>query len=232
MEQRKLIEETSNLFRNAKVGDCSIDVFEVTREEAHYERMMSVLSHTSGEFYDFREGKYVRLIVGNELMMSNTPMEIRTNRWLLDNARGDVLIGGLGLGIVLYAIAHKPEVTSITVVEKSTNVIRLVTPFIKKDKYVKAKTTVVCGDVFDATTVRDRKFDVLYFDIWATIDANNYPQMKTLTKAYRKNRNKGAMLNHWRKTDCLRMHREDIQDQKRRDFFMRGNLFNINGIEV
>lgn len=68
-------------------------------------------------------GTYVRLIHGWDCVMSNTNMEKRTNMDFCCNAHGDVLIGGLGIGMIILAIQDKSEVKSITVIEKNQEVI-------------------------------------------------------------------------------------------------------------
>ena len=72
------------------------------------------------EFIGLQPGTYVKLIdkQAKEIVMSDTTMEQRTNYAVLYRANGHVLIGGLGIGMILLAIQEKPEVKSITVVEK------------------------------------------------------------------------------------------------------------------
>lgn len=45
-------------------------------------------------------GTYVVLRQSGQVVMSNTPMEKRTNDEFVENAHGHVLIGGLGIGMV------------------------------------------------------------------------------------------------------------------------------------
>mgnify|MGYP000786328328 FL=1 len=42
--------------------------------------------------------------------MSDTPMEKETNRDFVHNAHGNVLIGGLGIGLIILAIQNKEDV--------------------------------------------------------------------------------------------------------------------------
>jgi hypothetical protein len=61
---------------------------------------------------------YVRLVKkGEGVMMSDTPMERNTNYHILDKANGDVLIFGLGIGLIILPLLRKENVKSITVVE-------------------------------------------------------------------------------------------------------------------
>jgi len=197
-----LIEKTTNLFTNKKLGSAEIILFNITEQDVEKIRRPTFFGYNYYEYYDLIPGKYVKLRVNDELVMTNTPMEIRTNQEIIKEAKGNVLIGGLGLGIILTAIAEKKEVTKIVVVEKESDVINLVVPFLTKK--TKSKVKIINEDVFNFTT--EEKFDVLYFDIWNTISYKNYDDMKLLTEKYRKNRNKNSKLLHWRKEDCKRQY--------------------------
>lgn len=129
-------------------------------------------------------GDYVRLYVNGQLMMSNTSMEKRTAMKFINAAEGDILIAGLGIGLVILPLLENEKITSITVVEKYQDVIDCIFPQIKPYDTTN-KLTVVCEDCFDFTT--DQRFDVIYLDIWAYINRDIYnEQMKPLKRKYRK----------------------------------------------
>lgn len=128
-------------------------------------------------------GEYIRLVVNGELMMSNTPMEKRTSADFVINAKGDVLICGLGIGLVIMPLLENKEVKSITVIEKYQDVIDCVLPQIKKYDTTN-KLTVICEDCFEFKT--DKKFDTIFIDIWANINSDIYKEeMKPLKRKYR-----------------------------------------------
>ena len=120
----------------------------------HYELTQSMLKH-----YIFRDiinrrreskgqepGTIVQLYdQNNELMMSDTEMERRTNRGFYLYANGDVLVGGLGIGMVLLAVQAKEDVNSVTVVELHQEIIDLVAPQLELNN----KVNVICGDIFE-----------------------------------------------------------------------------------
>ena len=129
-------------------------------------------------------GDYIRLIVKGETMMSNTPMEKRTSMEFMINAYGDVLICGLGIGLVIMPLLEDEKIKSITVIEKYQDVIDCILPQIKEyDK--DNKLNVIHADCFEFTT--DRKYDTIFIDIWAYINNDIYKEeMLPLKRKYRK----------------------------------------------
>lgn len=159
-------------------GDWRVETFTVSEEDAKMTRMRAMFSGSRDA--EVPAGTYKRLMHGHDVVMSNTPMEVRTNATFIRKATGDVLINGLGLGMVLTAILKKPEVTSVTVVEIAEEVIELVGPTFRHDPRV----TIVHAD---ATTYQPKKgqtFDAVWHDIWTFITADNLDEMKTLHRKY------------------------------------------------
>lgn len=137
-----------------------------------------------GFFQGIDQGEYIGLYIGGDLMMSNTAMEKRTSASFVFNAEGDVLICGLGIGLVIMPLLENENVKSITVIEKYQNVIDCVLPQIKEyDK--DGKLNVICEDCFNFKT--DKKYDTIFIDIWAYINKDVYnEEMKPLKRKYRK----------------------------------------------
>ena len=130
------------------------------------------------------QGDYIRLIVDGECMMSNTPMEKRTAMDFMTNAFGDVLVCGLGIGMVILPLLESEKIKSITVIEKYQDVIDCVLPQIEKYD-TKKKMKVIYQDCFEFTT-KD-KFDTIFIDIWAHVNSDIYKEeMQPLKRKYRK----------------------------------------------
>lgn len=126
-------------------------------------------------------GTYIRLINRCDCVMSDTPMEKETNRDFVRNAHGNVLIGGLGIGLIILAIQDKEDVKQITVVEKNREVIELV----GKQLPLNSKVCIVNDDVFEYKPLL--KYNTIYMDIWNYINEDVYnKQMKPLINRYRK----------------------------------------------
>lgn len=126
-------------------------------------------------------GRYIRLINRCDCVMSDTPMEKETNRDFVRNAHGNVLIGGLGIGLIILAIQDKEDVKQITVVEKNREVIELV----GKQLPLNSKVNIVNDDVFEYKPLL--KHNTIYMDIWNYINKDVYnKQMKPLISRYRR----------------------------------------------
>lgn len=126
-------------------------------------------------------GKYVKLIHGGEIVMSDTQMEKRTNSAFVIHAHGDVLIGGLGIGMIIMAIQDKAEVSSITVIEKYQEVIDMVASQLPLND----KVRIIKDDAFTWKPAKGQRFDCIYMDIWNYINSDVYQEeMKPLKRKY------------------------------------------------
>lgn len=109
----------------------------------------------------------------DKMMMSNTQFEYRTNVDFVKTAQGRVLISGLGMGMILLPLAKRKEVSSITVLEKSQDLIDAVAPYYKKQTL---KLEVICADALTWKPEAGRKFDWAWHDIWPDFGPKWLPQ--------------------------------------------------------
>ncbi len=127
-------------------------------------------------------GTYTILYRGREVIMSDTPDEIHDHLRFIWKSTGRVLIAGLGLGMVLQAVAKKPEVEHVTVIEQSEDVIKLV-----YDHYrtrFGRKVEVVHADVLAWKPPRTARWDSAWFDIWDNLCTDNLSEMAILHRRY------------------------------------------------
>jgi predicted membrane-bound spermidine synthase len=114
--------------------------------------------------------------------MSDTPSEIRDHRGAIYNARGHVLIFGLGIGMVAKAILDKPEVTKVTVVDLSPDVIKLVGPTLLA-KYGD-KLEIIEADALTWKPPKGVRYGAVWADIWDEISEDNLKEMSTFNRRY------------------------------------------------
>jgi hypothetical protein len=121
--------------------------------------------------------------------MTDLPIE----QWQMDEAlkpvrSGRVLVGGLGLGIAAMALALRPAVREVVVVEKSADVIALVAPTLGRGpalpapaaKRARAKLRVIHADLFeflDDAKRRGDRYDWAFYDIWQSDGETTFHQI-------------------------------------------------------
>lgn len=193
-----------------EIGNWRVDYITLSPQQVEREKMRGMFSFSYSEVYDLVPGTFTRLMnKNNDIMMSDTPMELRTQSAEVSRATGDCLVGGLGLGIFILQIQNKPEVTSILVIEKEKDIIDLIKPRLPFN----TKVTIVHGDVFDKMVVdRKRKFDFIFMDIWLNISGDNASEVGILKRRWRpllRKDNPNAWIGAWRERDFIRKRRED-----------------------
>ena len=159
----------TEILKDGKAGDFELTHFEIGKNDLY-----AIL-------HGIPCGKFIKLTHRGEVVMSDTAMEKRTNRDFVVKAHGNVLIGGLGIGLILLAIQDKEDIEQITVVEKNKEVIELV----GNQLPLNSKVNIVNDDVFEYKPLF--KYNTIYMDIWNYINENIYnDQMKPLISRYRR----------------------------------------------
>jgi len=199
-------QEMTKVLPECELGEAKITHVTVDRDASAMTAIRAI--RDPGSYV--AEGTYCQLHVGRSLMMSDTRMEKRSNLGVLMNARGSVLIAGLGIGLILLPLLKDPQVEKITVIEKSADVIKLVEPYLRKAAGENAsKLTVICADIFVWEPPKGQKWDTIYFDIWADICEDNLKEMAKLHQKFARRKTPGAWMDSWQKPL--------LQAQKRRE---------------
>lgn len=132
-------------------------------------------------FQDSRvlSNQYV-LYTAEQTWMSTAPLEIESNAPHIAAARGHTVVMGAGLGLALYNILLKPNVSRVTLVERDPAVIALLHAAADLSTWPGfEKLTVKLMDAFDYTP--DAGVDHLYVDIWTkTGDPQALPDIQRL----------------------------------------------------
>lgn len=122
---------------------------------------------------------------GNE-WMTLTPVDLDTCEEAISKACGKVVTFGLGLGYYTYMVSEKTEVESITVVEKSRDIINLFEKHILPQFPNSTKVRIVCDDAFEYAEhiMPSENFDLAFVDTWrdASDGTPMYEKMKKLEK--------------------------------------------------
>lgn len=206
----------ASVLKPKKIGVAEVDIIEINEFQAGMQNLRAAINKQPA--MGLRPGKYARLSVRGILMMTDTPHEVRTCGRIMKHAHGDVLIAGLGLGMILIPVLRNPLVTSVRVVEKYLDVIKLIWPQITKQltPAEQGKLTLVSEDIFTYKT-KD-KFDCLWFDIWPDISTANLKEMAILHRRFAHNRKKTetSWMDSWMKDTLVRMKRNDNDSRRHR----------------
>ena len=156
--------------KEGKVGDYHIKIDVIKKGEP-----MTVVSARNWLMMGYKQQKVAidtfriihKLFKGDQLLMSDSPQEMFLQHLCVENAKGKVLVGGLGLGLYANMVAQKDEVTEVVVVEISKDVIKLCRP-------TNPKIRVVCADIHDFIKTTKEQFDYAYIDIYYGTGAMEY----------------------------------------------------------
>ena len=141
-------------------GDWSIEKFAVRSSRQGDDRPACFRS---------RSGFYTRLKKGNEVFMTDLYDEWWTQRLAIEQSLergGEVLVTGLGLGLVVTSMLEPPasRVERVIVIERSSDVIRLVAHVLEKS--YNDRVEVINADAFQWLPQPGRRFSVVWHDIW------------------------------------------------------------------
>ena len=122
---------------------------------------------------------------GNE-WMTLTPVDLDTCDDAISEAHGRVVTFGLGLGYFAYMASEKIEVESVTVVEKSPDVIRLFEKYILPQFKNAKKIRIIESDAFEyaENVMPGEHFDFAFVDTWrdSSDGAPMYKKMRPLER--------------------------------------------------
>lgn len=153
-------------------GGWRVKRFTVSKDDA-------LLSAMSLRERMVKPGTYTGLYTPNgEVMMSDTPAEMRDHHQAFYAATGVCLVNGLGLGMIAAAMASKSHVEKVFVVEKSPDVIKLVAP------HMPPKVEVIEADAFTYEPPKGLRFCCVWHDIWLTISLDDQPERTRLMRKY------------------------------------------------
>lgn len=138
----------ADILENRKSGEFTLERFTITKDNISIRNPLPC-------------GDYVRLMERGEVVMSDTPMEKRTNKKFIRYAHGDVFIAGLGIGLVVLPIQEKEDVTSITILEKNPEIIEMV----GEQLPLNDKVTIIQGMCLNILSLKVRSL-IVYTSIY------------------------------------------------------------------
>ena len=177
---------------NIKIPEAKIGDWELKTES--YKPYRAVIANDMMMYPDFREVPplgffeeeffFPAVLEGGNEWMTLTPVDLDTCDEAIEAAHGKVVTFGLGLGYYAYMVARKEEVESITVIEKSPDVIRLFKKHIFPYFENKEKVRIINADAFEyaGKEMPAEGYDYAFVDTWrdASDGAPMYERMRAL----------------------------------------------------
>ena len=128
--------------------------------------------------------RFPAVLEGGNEWMTLTPVDLDTCDEAISAAHGKVVTFGLGLGYYAYMVSEKTDVDEVTVVELSSDVIRLFKKHILPKMPNRHKIKIVNADAFDyaENIMPMENFDYAFVDTWrdASDGSPMYEKMKRL----------------------------------------------------
>lgn len=182
-------------------GTWKVERFEVSESDAQIHNIRAAFNPAGG---GIKPGTYTQLTRNGTVVMSDTPSEIQDHLRFIDRAKGRVLITGLGLG----------EVTHVTVIEKSPDVIRLVAPTLLER--FGGRLEIIEADAYTWKPPKGARWDYAWHDVWDNICTDNLPLMAKMHRHYGR---RCGFQDSWRKGTLKRIRREEKKEERRRSFW-------------
>lgn len=179
----------SVLPEGAQHGDARIVHVTPTKHDADFSKLRAMIAGNRTGRGGVNEGETLcQLYVGRCMWMSDTRDE-RADHWTpRRRARGHVLIGGLGFGMVALACALKPEVEKVTVIEINADVIALVVPYLRAALESQGvdpdKLEVIEADLMTWKPPKGAMYQCIWFDIWEDLCTDNLEAMSKLNRRF------------------------------------------------
>ena len=157
-------------FRGAKEGPFTLEMLRLPALDACLAGDLSLTEEgrliPPIGFFE-RDYRYPAILEEGREWMTLLPVELFTMRRPIRSAKGRVLTYGLGLGYFAFHASRKEEVSSVTVVEQSPQVIRLFQKHILPYFPHKEKIRILQGDAFAlAQKISPREYDFVFADTW------------------------------------------------------------------
>lgn len=137
---------------------------------------------------------------GNDVWMLDAPSESNTIDPIAGKAHGNVLTFGLGIGYFAFMALLNPNVTSVTIIEKSSSVIAMFKQYLLPQFAARDRLKIIEGDAFDYfNETFIQTFDYVFVDIWKSGD-DGFLIIEKLLKQYLPPHNK---VDFWIESSCF-----------------------------
>lgn len=196
-------------YNNAYYSQIKIPAIKIGNCELKYEHYKPFEGFVCNDIVRTEEGRQIpqigffdtafrfpAILENNRIWMTVTPNEIETMKEPVEQAFGDVLTYGLGLGYYAYMVSEKENVMSVTVVESNEHVIHLFRKYVLPQFKHAHKIHIVQADAFEYAEEQmgKGKYDFVFTDLWH--DVSDGMDMYLKMKQYEK-QSPGTVFTYW-----------------------------------
>ncbi len=141
----------------------------------------------------------IYLLQDDEDWMLDAPSEAMTNDPIAKIAHGNVLTFGLGIGYFPYMCMLNDQVQSITIIEKSQELVDMFNKCIYPQFPHQIPVNIVVGDAYDYYNKEYlEQYDFIYSDIWHSNDDG----LECITKLLEQYHNQDKDIHFWIEDSC------------------------------
>ena len=126
------------------------------------------VEHTKVAYFQ-DEFKFLVLNYKDVTWMSITPNEIKTMEPAIENAKGNIVVFGLGLGYYVFMTSLKDEVKSITIIENDINIINIFKENLLPLFPNKEKISIIHDDALEVIK-KPLPYDFAFVDLWHSVE--------------------------------------------------------------
>lgn len=160
-----------------RFDDLSQTAFKYTQETIYPHELFSVSSIVDDQNRELNDWMMLRamdeayqatfLWQDDEVWMLDAPSEMNTILPYAQKAKGKVLTFGLGIGFYVYMALLNENVESVTIVERSSEVIQLFNTVLRPQFPSDKAINIIQGDAFDYFNEDTlNQYDSVFVDIW------------------------------------------------------------------
>lgn len=189
----------SEYYNNPYYKNIKIPTIKIGQSELKYEKYKPFEGFVCNDIIQTEEGRQIPqigffdqefrfpvVLENDRIWMTITPNEIETMKEAVDQAYGQVLTYGLGLGYYAYMTSEKDNVDSVTVIELNEDVIRLFTNYVLPQFRNAHKIKIIQADAFEYAEQHMSKenYDFAFVDLWHDVSdgLDMYLKMKKYEK--------------------------------------------------
>lgn len=173
--------DADEFYSNPYYKHIKIPTIKIGNSELKYETYKPFEGFVCNDIIQTKEGRQIpqigffdtefmfpAILENNRIWMTITPNEIETMKEPIDQAFGNVLTFGLGLGYYAYMISEKDNVESITIVDSNEDVINLFHTYVLPQFDQAGKIKVIKADAFEFAQkhLPNGGYDFVFTDLW------------------------------------------------------------------